>query len=66
MSLKLSYFLIHVSKSMGTSICDTFDQLGFSIINKKDNCNHLPAGVSVGNVINWPTSCDKIKKWTNS
>ena len=44
LSAKLIYFNIHVSKSMGTSICDTFRALKTNTM--MHSCNYLPKAIA--------------------
>ena len=59
MSQKKAFFNIHASKSMGTSLCDTFGLLKYKTT-ESHNCNYEPSGLAPRNTKNWPNNCQNI------
>ena len=61
MAPKLAIFNIHASKSMGTSICHTFQALNYGTFTDHHNCNFYPEGGAPASGENWPPSCDQLE-----
>ena len=61
MKPKLSFYNIHVSKAMGSSICHTFKNLHLRTINSAHNCNYFPKGGTPNKAKGWYASCQELE-----
>ena len=59
---KLSIINLHVSKAMGTSVCETFTHLQYATIHGH-RCNYYPQGATPEGVKKWPIKCAQLESY---